>query len=34
VWESFARWVPHQIGARQEALVGFDPLSWTVDGLG
>src|ERR687886_2144086 len=26
VWESFARWVPHQIGARQEALVAMD---WT-----
>src|SRR3712207_3930983 len=26
VWESFARWVPHQIGARQEVLVAMD---WT-----
>src|ERR671933_791508 len=26
VWESFARWVPHQIGARQEALAAMD---WT-----
>jgi hypothetical protein len=26
VWESFARWVPHQIGTRQEVLVAMD---WT-----
>jgi hypothetical protein len=26
VWESFARWVPHQIGARREVLVAMD---WT-----
>jgi len=26
VWESFARWVPHQIGTRREALVAMD---WT-----
>src|SRR5690349_5462352 len=26
VWESFARWVPHQIGARQAVLVAMD---WT-----
>lgn len=26
VWESFARWIPHQIGTRQEALVAMD---WT-----
>ena len=26
VWESFARWVPHQIGSRREALVAMD---WT-----
>jgi len=26
VWDSFARWVPHQIGARREALVAMD---WT-----
>ena len=26
VWESFAHWVPHQIGARQEVLVAMD---WT-----
>src|SRR3712207_3322189 len=26
VWESFARWVRHQIGARQEVLVAMD---WT-----
>src|SRR5829696_5235710 len=26
VWESFARWVPHQIGVRQEVLVAMD---WT-----
>jgi hypothetical protein len=26
VWDSFARWVPHQIGTRQEILVAMD---WT-----
>src|SRR5215212_5086147 len=26
VWDSFARWVPHQIGTRQEVLVAMD---WT-----
>jgi hypothetical protein len=26
VWESFARWVPHQIGAHREVLVAMD---WT-----
>jgi hypothetical protein len=26
VWDSFARWVPHQIGARQDILVAMD---WT-----
>jgi hypothetical protein len=26
VWDSFARWVPHQIGGRREALVAMD---WT-----
>jgi len=26
VWDSFARWIPHQIGARREALVAMD---WT-----
>jgi hypothetical protein len=26
VWQSFARWVPHQIGTRREALVAMD---WT-----
>jgi hypothetical protein len=26
VWESFARWIPHQIGPRREALVTMD---WT-----
>ena len=26
VWESFARWIPHQIGTRREALVAMD---WT-----
>jgi len=26
VWDSFARWVPHQIGTRQELLVAMD---WT-----
>jgi len=26
VWQSFARWVPHQIGGRQEILVAMD---WT-----
>src|SRR3954451_18140649 len=26
VWDSFARWVPHQIGPRQDILVAMD---WT-----
>ncbi|MFL5252476.1 MAG: hypothetical protein ACJ8AI_06200 [Rhodopila sp.] len=26
VWDSFARWVPHQIGTRQQVLVAMD---WT-----
>jgi hypothetical protein len=26
VWESFARWVPHQVGTRQDILVAMD---WT-----
>ena len=26
VWDSFARWVPHQVGARPEVLVAMD---WT-----
>ena len=26
VWDSFARWVPHQIGTRQEIIVAMD---WT-----
>src|SRR3954462_8694991 len=28
VWDSFARWVPHQIGARRNILVAMD---WTDD---
>src|SRR5580692_11979926 len=27
VWDSFARWVPHQIGGRQDILVAMD---WTA----
>jgi hypothetical protein len=26
VWDSFVRWVPHQIGGRQDTLVAMD---WT-----
>ena len=26
VWDSFARWVPHQVGERRDALVAMD---WT-----
>jgi hypothetical protein len=27
VWDSFARWVPHQIGARRDILVA---INWTA----
>ena len=30
VWDSFARWVPHQIGTRQEILVAMGPISTTT----
>ena len=32
VWESFARWVPHRIGARREALVAMDWTDFDHDG--
>src|SRR3954453_767161 len=32
LWESFARWVPQQIGARQEALVAMDWTDFDHDG--
>ena len=32
VWESFARWVPHQIGAQREALVAMDWTDFDHDG--
>lgn len=32
VWDSFARWVPHQIGARQDILVAMDWTDFDRDG--
>lgn len=32
VWDSFARWVPHQIGARQDVLVAMDWTDFDHDG--
>ncbi len=32
VWDSFARWVPQQIGARQDALVAMDWTDFDHDG--
>src|SRR5215213_6813428 len=32
VWASFARWVPHQIGTRQEVLVAMDWTDFDHDG--
>ena len=32
VWDSFARWVPHQIGARPDALVAMDGTDFDHDG--
>ena len=31
-WDSFARWVPHQLGPRQEALVAMDWTDYDRDG--
>ena len=32
VWDSFARWVPHQLGARKAALVAMDWTEYDRDG--
>jgi len=32
VWDSFARWVPHQIGARRDILVAMDWTEYDRDG--
>src|SRR5665811_1323912 len=32
VWDSFARWVPHQIGARRDILVAMDWTEFARDG--
>jgi hypothetical protein len=32
VWDSFARWVPHQIGARRDVLVAMDWTEFDRDG--
>ena len=32
VWDSFARWVPHQLGRRREALVAMDWTDFDHDG--
>jgi hypothetical protein len=32
VWDSFARWVPHQVGARQRVLVAMDWTDFDHDG--
>ena len=32
VWDSFARWVPQQVGARREALVAMDWTEYDRDG--
>ena len=32
VWDSFARWVPHQMGGRSDALVAMDWTDFDHDG--